>query len=727
MIASTLGSGFPGVSRSRSYFVMKVYLLLCLFLCTTAFDKTQAGNSIVLSPSRTSHAATVLNSGKVLLSGGVNTVNTLNSAVLYDPSGQGSLIPTGNLVNPRADHTSTLLQDGRVLVTGGDLLNGQNLKSAEIYDPTTGSFTQVAKAMSIARTSHTATLLPDGRVLIVGGKSADLFTVSGQTFTATANKPVNRKSHAAILLNNGTVLITGGYVGGLASTGAEIFNPSTNTFTKIASPMHTPRANHQMSLLPDGTVLVTGGFSGTSPHDECDIYDPGTQTFTSTTPMNFHRSNHRAITAPDGRVLVVGGTTLESGFLATNEIFDPVTKNWSLESSVMNENRSGHTANLLGNGQVLVAGGVTGSLTIQSAEILDPATHAFVSLGNMTVPRNQHTDTLLPDGTVLLTAGSNNSFFLKSAELFNPTTNSFSAVGNLSLARKSHTATLLGDGEVLIAGGKTGDEGDTTSAEIYSPSTKTFRLTHPMNTKRSLHTATLLDDGTVLLVAGRHGGTPTTRCEIFNPVTEQWANTGSMNLQRKRHRAAKLTDGTVLVAGGASLSNDEQPNSGTPTAEQFNPVSGLWTKTQDMHFGRTEHEATLLPDGTVLESGGILLPNQADIYQPATRSFSSGGAMVQDRSRHVAIPLTNPAWGSLMNQVLMIGGSTTASAVFGGLNVALDSVEVYNPATQQFSFFGTMAAPRQNHTATLLNDGRILITGGVGSPAISATAELVTP
>src|SRR4029077_18791890 len=111
--------------------------------------------------------ATLLNSGKVLLSGGVNTDNTLNSALLYDPVG-GTLVATGNMVNARADHASTLLSDGRVLVTGGDLLSGKKLKSAEIYDPSTGLFTQVAKAMSIARTSHTATLLPDGRVLIVG-------------------------------------------------------------------------------------------------------------------------------------------------------------------------------------------------------------------------------------------------------------------------------------------------------------------------------------------------------------------------------------------------------------------------------------------------------------------------------------------------------------------------------------------------------------------------------
>ena len=59
--------------------------------------------------------------------------------------------------------------------------------------------------------------------------------------------------------------------------------------------------------------------------------------------------------------------------------------------------------------------------------------------------------------------------------------------------------------------------------------------------------------------------------------------------------------------------------------------------------------------------------------------------------------------------------------------MALDTVELYDPSTQQFSLFGTMTEARQNHTATMLNDGRILIAGGVSSPTVSGTAELLIP
>ena len=115
----------------------------------------------------------------------------------------------------------------------------------------------------------------------------------------------------------------------------------------------------------------------------------------------------------------------------------------------------------------------------------------------------------------------------------------------------------------------------------------------------------------------------------------------------------------------------------------------------------------------------------ADLYQPGSETFTTVGQMVQARGRHVALRLTNPAWGSQVDKVLAFGGAGIGGAVFAGGQQAQDSVEIYDPATGFFSTFGTMTEPRQNHTATELNDGRILIAGGVGRPFVSATAEVL--
>jgi hypothetical protein len=287
---------------------------------------------------------------------------------------------------------------------------------------------------------------------------------------------------------------------------------------------------------------------------------------------------------------------------------------------------------------------------------------------------------------------------------------------------------LQDNNRVLITGGKS-STGDLTSAEIYDLSTGQFRSPGSMIGQRSLHTATLLGNGTVLVAGGRKGATPLRTAEIFNPVTETFASTGSLSIQRKRHAANLLLDGTVLVEGGASVSNGMPVDVGTPTAEVYNPSLGTWAihPPQDMSTGRTEHTATLLPDGTVIVCGGISILLPSDLYNPASQTFSTVGGVLHQRQRHVSLLLTNPAWGSLVGKVLVTGGAFTGSPVFGGIQEALDTVELYDPSTGQFSLFGTMTQARQNHTATMLNDGRILIAGGVSTPSVSGTAELITP
>src|SRR6266513_1486022 len=92
-----------------------------LLIITCAFFGTLSlrAQTIPLVPERTGQAATLLQSGKVLISGGVNETATLASALLYDPA-TGLFTATGSMVTARANHTSTLLNDGRVLIAGGD-------------------------------------------------------------------------------------------------------------------------------------------------------------------------------------------------------------------------------------------------------------------------------------------------------------------------------------------------------------------------------------------------------------------------------------------------------------------------------------------------------------------------------------------------------------------------------------------------------------------------------
>src|SRR6478735_5900745 len=149
----------------------KTLFCLCL-LASGSLSAIVSAAPIELTPERANHAASLLNDGRLLITGGVNESVTLDSALTYDPAGPRKLKATGNMTGVRSNHTSTTLPDGKVLLTGGELSDGSLLKSSELYDPVAGTFTAISKAMSIPRSKHTATLLPDGKVLLVGGKSA---------------------------------------------------------------------------------------------------------------------------------------------------------------------------------------------------------------------------------------------------------------------------------------------------------------------------------------------------------------------------------------------------------------------------------------------------------------------------------------------------------------------------------------------------------------------------
>ena len=83
-------------------------------------------------------------------------------------SGPAGFSATGSLGQARSSHTATLLLDGRVLIAGGEDNSGLLIAAAEIYDPASGKFSQTG-ALVVPRKYHTATLLTDGRVLIAGG------------------------------------------------------------------------------------------------------------------------------------------------------------------------------------------------------------------------------------------------------------------------------------------------------------------------------------------------------------------------------------------------------------------------------------------------------------------------------------------------------------------------------------------------------------------------------
>ncbi|MGH7924850.1 MAG: Kelch repeat-containing protein, partial [Candidatus Binatus sp.] len=285
-------------------------------------------------------------------------------------------------------------------------------------------------------------------------------------------------------------------------------------------------------------------------------------------------------------------------------------------------------------------------------------------------------------------------------------------------------------GDVLIAGGVDASNRSLASAEFFDPSSGRFATTDTAVSSRALASSAPLAAGQVLLAGGFSGaaairnfsldlqGKVLSTAAVFDGKTGAFLPSGRMATPRMGFTATELDNGKVLVAGGV----DNRGNV-LDTAELYDPAARKFTAVANtMADRRTFHTATLLLSGKVLVAGGATnmagdTTNSADIYDPASNSFTPATfPMDHQRAAHTAPLFTT---GPLAGKVLITGGVGGSDFFFKD-----SSAEIYDPASQEFTLLSSfMNEPRSLHTATLLDDGTVLLAGGFdGTVALSGGA-----
>ena len=385
--------------------------------------------------------------------------------------------------------------------------------------------------------------------------------------------------------------------------------------------------------------------------------------------------------------------------LTDAELYNPATGTWAV-TKVLNTARYQHTATLLANGKVLVAAGAGAG---NSAEYYDTPGGGWHITGSMITPRGYPSVAAvsLPNGNILVSGSDGGYNALSAAEKYDPNTEVWTATSSMITARFNHTATLLPSGRVLVAGGNdiNPDNNDYvfSSAELYDPTTSSWTPTGSMNIPRGGRSAILLANGKVLVEGGNNNS-----AELYDPATGSWTTTGSMHATRgdQTFTMTLLPNGNVLVAGGFDYAGYDELSS----AEIYNPSSGTWSLTGAMTNGRYYHTAVLLPNGKVLVAGGanyniisgVNYLTSSELYDPATGIWTSTGSLNQSRDDHTATLLQN-------GKVLAAGG------------YGIPSAELYDPASGMWTRIGSMTVSRYFFTAIFLHTGKVLILGGAGN------------
>jgi len=326
--------------------------------------------------------------------------------------------------------------------------------------------------------------------------------------------------------------------------------------------------------------------------------------------MSWPISATHASLQPDGRVMFFG--EFGEGNLAPQR-WDPVTNTLTaLPRAGYNIFCAGHS--YLADGRLLVTGGhVTSHVGLNDASIFNPFTASWTRLPDMNAGRWYPTNTTLPTGEVVVLSGERNGVgdINDLPQVFQPSSSTWRSLTSARRVIPYYPRTFTApNGRVFYASPER-------STRYLSTSGTGAWFTGPLSNfgTRSYGPAVIYD-GQVLLIGGGDPPTETVEHIDLRASTPVWRYRAPMSIRRRQHNATLLPDGTVLVIGGSSGSGFN--NSAAPVfhAEVYNPSTNVWTTLASNAVYRGYHStALLLPDGRVLSAGGRGQLN-AEVFSP---------------------------------------------------------------------------------------------------------------
>ena len=342
---------------------------------------------------------------------------------------------------------------------------------------------------------------------------------------------------------------------------------------------------------------------------------------------------------------------------------------------------------LLPNGKVMIWSG-DGTNVGNDPRLWDPATQNLTTLAPLSYNAFCSGHAFLADGRLFVAGGHNgintsaNGDGVPYASLYNPTTNTWSAAPSMNAGRWYPTVTTLANGDALVVSGTMSTSyANNTLPQVYRAGTNTWRNLTSAQLGLDLYPMMFLaPNGKVINV----GPTAITRY-LDTSGAGSWTRLTTRTFGDRTYGSAVMYDGKVLVLGGGD------PPTKSAEVIDLNQPSPAWRSVAPMSVARRQVNATLLPDGNVLVTGGTSGPG----FNDATR--------------------------------------------------AVYSAELWNPVTERWTTLATSSAaiPRIYHSAAvLLPDGRVLSTGGNGQlvpeafsppylfkgarPALSAVTSSIT-
>lgn len=427
-----------------------------------------------------------------------------------------------------------------------------------------------------------------------------------------------------------------------------------------------------------------------------------------------------------------------------------------------------------GKGKPSFGPGSTGSPNAPSpSSVTGGGLGSFAAVGDLNDPRAQHAATLLQDGRVLVTGGIDGQGFLPGSEVFDPATDSWERVEDLAptqqegfmlnavgdpTARRHHSAVILNDGRVLVAGGNGIERNQGGNAVLealvtcytFDPTDNSFSRAADLTDARFLHQAASLESGDAIVLGGvSHPDPqqiPLKTGERYDANADTWTSF-TLNVARSDGVAVEMfTTDDVLIYGGGEILDYPTQNarllalmdiSAQEPVIYNNSTSRLGPAPASAFSGkpRVDVGGVAMNNGDALFAGGrIVDANPTPLVMDDSRLYSlqymTPQVTVVDTTERYDVrtqafvqgPTLNIArWGARCAQL----GTTSDVLIVGGLdqnNDLLATCEVYGVLRDAIMGTVDMNTPRQQFTATSLQDGRVLVAGGLDANLAGLTS-----
>lgn len=517
----------------------------------------------------------VLRDGTIVFAGGVTSGGANVSTIFrYYPDTQVFITEAATLLSARSEHVAVSCPlDGSVLIAGGRRgVQDYSAQTEVIEVSPTGAITVSAGgAMLAGRNLAAAHALPSGRVLVALGIGAgdayltnsEIYDPRTRTFSASAGIPPAARAATTFGQAGTSLHLNGGRdAASVVQSGPQYaYAPATDSWSSRAN-MIQPRAFHAVVSPMDGTVVSIGGVQAVGPDVFAglgEVYYPtldasradqalvlsvrdvwgagglivgGTDAGGQVIQMCWNYVERVHTGTPWAENVVVGGRNNVGAGLASSYKFNSLTESFIATGSMSaaRESAAGATfswpSSTPGRSRSLIAGGIRGGAPTADAEIFDPETDGFLTLG-VTIGTARHS----------------------------------------SAAITAQSGSVLHDRRVWVTGGK--DAGGTSLNLVhrFDPATQTFAVATALPVPLALHGSGSIFDGISnrAIIGGGVDSAGLLRDEIymFNPTAGSFSLTpGGALLRYPKSRMACASNGrsTVVFAGGTKLLNNDPLN-----------------------------------------------------------------------------------------------------------------------------------------------------------------------